>query len=86
MNKRVGGRWKDQSPTIEFKRTGQGRPVQPNRVVPVDHKLPVAATGQHRTFGRTRLMAKKAAAKKPAAAKKAAPAKKAAAKKAAKKK
>ena len=85
MKERVGGRWKDQSPAIEFKRTGQGRPVQPNRVVPVDHKLPVAATGQHRTFGRTRLMAKKAAAKK-APAKAAAPAKKAAAKKAAKKK
>ena len=84
MNARDGGRWKDQSPSIEFKRAGQGRPVQPNRVVPVDHKLPVAATGQHRTFGRTRLMAKKAAAKKAAA--KAAPAKKTAAKKAAKKK
>ena len=51
--------------------------------VPVDHKLPVAATGHHtEPFGRTRLMAKKAAAKKAAA--KAAPKK--AAKKAAKKK
>ena len=82
----IDGDWSfHRPPTIEFKRTGQGRPVQPNRVVPVDHKLPVAATGQHRTFGRTRLMAKKAAAKK-APAKAAAPAKKAAAKKAAKKK
>ena len=84
MNTEVDGRWKDQSSSTVVKRAGQGRPVQPNRVVPVDHKLPVAATGQHRTFGRTRLMAKKAAAKKAAA--KAAPAKKTAAKKAAKKK
>jgi hypothetical protein len=58
-----------------------------NRVVLVDHKLPVAAAGQHTgSLGRTRLMAKKAAAKKAAAKPAAAPAKKSAAKKAAKKK
>lgn len=80
----VGGRTNHhQSGSSELVKVGQ---FNFNRVVLVDHKLPVAAAGQHTgSLGRTRLMAKKAAAKK-AAAKPAAPAKKSAAKKAAKKK